>query len=463
MYTHSSYSLRIVLLWITVSGAVFAADADLVGPPKPSVCNCNATMGITVTPRDSGVPISGFSFGSPININVGDTVTWTNQEGTAHTSTSDTGVWDSGNLNQGQSFSFTFMNAGSFDYHCAYHAWMTSTVNVGSSNTAPSITSSLNVNATVGMPFSYTIVASGSPAPTLTYTPADVPNGFQVNGATLSGTFTATGTVTIGIHASNTAGTDDKILVVNVGSIPQITSALTDTAVAGTPYSYTIVANGTPTPTFSFTAADIPQGFNTAGPTISGTFSGPGQFSIGIHATNSSGSDDKILVVTVNSVPVITSTLTDSALANSPYSYTLTAAGARRRTLSFTTADIPPGFNVNGATLSGTFVSTGQVTIHLHATNSAGSDDETLTITVSNTATPAAILSPLTATATVGANFNYALTATGLPAPTLSFTNVPPNLTVTGSDIERRVSSGGTGFDRVARLEFSGHRRQDSS
>jgi len=60
---------------------------------------------------------------------VGDTVTWTNQEaGVPHTTTSDTGVWDSGTLNTGQSFSFTFTQAGTFTYHCTIHPNMTGTV-----------------------------------------------------------------------------------------------------------------------------------------------------------------------------------------------------------------------------------------------------------------------------------------------------------------------------------------------
>src|SRR5947208_1775210 len=44
-----------------------------------------------------------------ITIGIGDTVAWTNNaSATPHTSTSDTGLWDSGSMNPGATFSHTF-------------------------------------------------------------------------------------------------------------------------------------------------------------------------------------------------------------------------------------------------------------------------------------------------------------------------------------------------------------------
>jgi len=77
------------------------------------------------------VDIAGFAF-SPqtLNITTGTTVRWTNQDGAAHTSTSDAVGWDSGTLTTGQQFSFTFNTPGSFPYHCTFHPSMLGTVNV---------------------------------------------------------------------------------------------------------------------------------------------------------------------------------------------------------------------------------------------------------------------------------------------------------------------------------------------
>jgi len=78
------------------------------------------------------VSIEDFVFGpAQLNVNVGDTVTWTNNEdGIPHTATSDDGVWDSKNLNPGDTFSFTFDTPGTYTYHCSIHPKMTATITV---------------------------------------------------------------------------------------------------------------------------------------------------------------------------------------------------------------------------------------------------------------------------------------------------------------------------------------------
>jgi plastocyanin len=69
------------------------------------------------------VNIPGFFFNPDvITIEIGTTVHWTNNHSIPHTSTSDDGVWDSGNLNFGQDYSFTFLATGIYPYHCAYHS-----------------------------------------------------------------------------------------------------------------------------------------------------------------------------------------------------------------------------------------------------------------------------------------------------------------------------------------------------
>ena len=77
------------------------------------------------------ISITGFDF-VPGNqtIDQGDTVRWTNNDAFLHTSTSDALVWNSGNLANGQSFSFAFVNAGVFPYHCAVHITMKDTITV---------------------------------------------------------------------------------------------------------------------------------------------------------------------------------------------------------------------------------------------------------------------------------------------------------------------------------------------
>src|SRR5690348_4278785 len=89
----------------------------------------------------------------PIMINVGTTVTWTDVTATIpHTTTSDTGVWDSGTVNPGGVFSFTFNTPGTFAYHCAFHKTRgmvgTITVLAPTSTTTPTASATGTVTST---------------------------------------------------------------------------------------------------------------------------------------------------------------------------------------------------------------------------------------------------------------------------------------------------------------------------
>jgi plastocyanin len=72
-----------------------------------------------------GVTIVEYAFDpTPVTVAVGETVTWTNDDDFAHTSTSDDDVWDSDEIDNGASFEFTFEEAGTYAYHCAIHNFM---------------------------------------------------------------------------------------------------------------------------------------------------------------------------------------------------------------------------------------------------------------------------------------------------------------------------------------------------
>ena len=71
------------------------------------------------------IEISDFTFlPATLNIRKGDSVTWTNKDGTRHTATSDDGVFDSGLLSNGQNFKYQFNEVGTFSYHCTPHPYM---------------------------------------------------------------------------------------------------------------------------------------------------------------------------------------------------------------------------------------------------------------------------------------------------------------------------------------------------
>ncbi len=84
----------------------------------------------------SATNISGFQFNpDSVTIKVGTTVIWTNSTIAPHTLTSDSGsavTWDSGLVNPGKTFSFTFTQTGTFHYHCSVHPTMHGTIIVTS-------------------------------------------------------------------------------------------------------------------------------------------------------------------------------------------------------------------------------------------------------------------------------------------------------------------------------------------
>lgn len=75
------------------------------------------------------VAIKGMDFHpSTVTVAPGSTVIWTNDDSFAHSTTSDTKLWDSGLLDPGKSYSHTFDKAGTYPYHCAIHSFMTGAV-----------------------------------------------------------------------------------------------------------------------------------------------------------------------------------------------------------------------------------------------------------------------------------------------------------------------------------------------
>ncbi|MFC1411887.1 plastocyanin/azurin family copper-binding protein [Streptacidiphilus sp. N1-12] len=79
------------------------------------------------------VAIKGFAFApAALVVKAGTTVTWTNQDGDAHTVTSQGsgGPLNSPALATGQSYSYRFTTPGTYAYLCTIHPFMTATVTV---------------------------------------------------------------------------------------------------------------------------------------------------------------------------------------------------------------------------------------------------------------------------------------------------------------------------------------------
>jgi plastocyanin len=98
-----------------------ARARDKTGAGRPKAV---AAASATVTIRD-------FEFApAQVTIDVGDTVTWTNEGPTAHSATAEDGSFDTGVYGEGRSRSHTFDQAGTFSYICTPHPFMKGTVTV---------------------------------------------------------------------------------------------------------------------------------------------------------------------------------------------------------------------------------------------------------------------------------------------------------------------------------------------
>lgn len=96
-------------------------NADIFMPTKSSRPGCEETDSCYIP--------------SVIKINVGDSVTWKNQDVAFHSVTSGSyenpdGLFDSGHLDPNQLFTLQFDEAGDYDYFCTLHPWMKGTVQV---------------------------------------------------------------------------------------------------------------------------------------------------------------------------------------------------------------------------------------------------------------------------------------------------------------------------------------------
>jgi plastocyanin len=120
--------------------------------------------------------ISNFSFSpDPLTIHVGDTLRWTNKDGTSHTVTADDGSFTSQSLGSQATFTHTFNAPGPVAYHCAIHPSMQGTITVEAVTTtaaptttttaAPTTTTTAPPTRTAG-PTTTTNIAGGSATPT---------------------------------------------------------------------------------------------------------------------------------------------------------------------------------------------------------------------------------------------------------------------------------------------------------
>jgi len=106
----------------------FAIAASLVTLTTPFWTTAEARQ-VNTPPKPAAIAIDNFRFGvASLQVTVGTTVTWTNNDDVPHTVTSSTKLFKSPPLDTGETFSYTFKKSGTFEYFCSLHPHMTGQV-----------------------------------------------------------------------------------------------------------------------------------------------------------------------------------------------------------------------------------------------------------------------------------------------------------------------------------------------
>ncbi len=305
---------------------------------------------------------------------------------------------------------------------------------------APTITSTGSASIPADAPFSHTFTATGNPTPVITYANENLPPGVTRTGDTLSGTPTVPGSYSIDVTAANGVAPDAvQTFTITVTAVPPtIISAAAVSTAADAPFSHTFTVTGNPAPVITYTNENLPLGVTRTGDTLSGTPTVPGNYSIDVTAANGVAPDAlQTFTITVNGyAPVITSAGSASIPADAPFSHTFSATGNPAPVITYASENLPPGVTRTGDMLSGTPTVPGNYSIDVTAANGVAPDAvQTFTITVNGYAP--VITSAGSASVPVDTPFSHTFSATGNPAPVITYTNetLPPGVTRSGDTL----------------------------
>jgi predicted secreted protein with PEFG-CTERM motif len=134
------FPLMIVFVTIVLLSVppAFAENANVSVPQGTSVPGCETT-------NECFMPYE-------VTVNVGDEVTWSNDDSAAHTVTAGSagdgpsGVFDSSLFMAATTFSHTFEAEGEFPYFCMVHPWMEGIVTVQAAGAKPIPTAPIELN-----------------------------------------------------------------------------------------------------------------------------------------------------------------------------------------------------------------------------------------------------------------------------------------------------------------------------
>jgi hypothetical protein len=238
--------------------------------------------------------------------------------------------------------------------------------------------------------FSFQLASQVSDA---TYSASGLPPGLKLGAASglISGIPTTAGVFAVSLTASGKVAIATGILTITIngGNAPPSAISLVPTvATVNVPYTGAFSAKGAPPITFTIQSGLPPGIVTTNGNVISGTPTTTGVFAMVVNATNAFGSAQITINFTVaasTGAPSITSPLSVNGEVGDTFFYNATAAGKAPIAFSVDPTKLPRGLAQTPAgDISGVPFDPGTFTTPFSATNSVGSDNENLTITVAS-------------------------------------------------------------------------------
>lgn len=124
--------IYVIVALVLIAGGIFGYRAIYKSSPikynTPSSSAASPTP--TTTQKTANqVSISNFAFTpSTLTVSAGTTVRFTNNDSVTHDIVANNNSFNSGHLAPGSSFTHTFTQAGTYQYHCSIHPTMRGTI-----------------------------------------------------------------------------------------------------------------------------------------------------------------------------------------------------------------------------------------------------------------------------------------------------------------------------------------------
>lgn len=292
-------------------------------------------------------------------------------------------------------------------------------------------TSADAVAATLGQAFSFSVTASGFPAPTVTRTSGDLPPGVTLSGSgatlVLSGAPTGVGTFPVTFSASNGDTSATQVLTITVGQAPSFAGPLATSVAAGDPVDVTLSTVGAPPAVVA--ATGLPAGLALDAATdgtarLHGTPTvAPGEYRIPLTATNDRGQATAEFVLTITAPPSFTNPSTGIATVGTPLDFPIVVDPGYPARNTVELIGWPAWISLTGAPGSQRLVGTppaqagGTATVSLRIVGTTVTQGIDFTVNEA----PAITAQPASVTVNAGRDAVFSASATGYPAPTVQW------------------------------------------